>query len=217
MRGWLTLISILLTASICRPQVILDRLAASVGLHAITESDILKEIRLSAFLDGSKADFSAENRRRTAERLVERVLVLEEMQLGNYPAPAEAEVDAQLQAVRKQKFASREEYEEAMRRAGVSEPELREHLSELLAVMRFIDARFGPGVQLTDEEIEQYYSREFTRQWQLRSKQPPPPFEEVRAEIGEALRAERVNLLLDQWLKEAKSRVRIQFIPEAFR
>jgi len=207
---------ILTGATVVRPQVVLDRVAASVGLHAITESDILKEIRISAFLDGRAADFSSESRRRAAERLVERVLILEEMRIGNYPAPAGAETDEQLEAVRKQKFASREEFEEAMRQAGVSEPELREHLSQLLAVMRFIDARFGPGVQLTEEEMEQYYSGEFTRQWRLRSTQPPPPFEDVRAEIGEALRAEKVNLLLDQWLKEAKSRVRIQFIPEAF-
>jgi len=45
---------------------------------------------------------------------------------------------------------------------------------------------------------------------------PAAAFEEVRREIEEKLRAERVDLLVDVWLKEAKDRIRIEFKEEAF-
>ena len=53
-------------------------------------------------------------------------------------------------------------------------------------------------------------------QWRNRSQGPAPAFVEVRDQVADALRAERVNRLLDEWLKEAKGRARIVYKPEAF-
>src|SRR5208283_3476998 len=49
---------------------IVDRIAVSVGNRVITTSDLDRQIRVSAFLNGAKADQSAPARRAMAERMV---------------------------------------------------------------------------------------------------------------------------------------------------
>lgn len=195
---------------------VLDRVAVTVGARVIAESDILKEIRLSAFHDGSPPDLSAASRRRTAERLVERTLAEAEMEIGKYPAPNPAEAAAQLNELRRERFPRADDLARALSAAGIREEELRGYILEQLALLRFIDARFGPGVLIQEEELQAYYSGRFTKEWEAAGRKPLPVFEEARAQIEEVLRAERVDGLLDQWLREAKGRTRIVYIAEAF-
>src|SRR5262245_9914320 len=67
MNLWLFLLALSVT---CQAEII-DRIAVVVGNGVITESQIIREIRLAAFLDGKPLDFSAESKRKTADRLVE--------------------------------------------------------------------------------------------------------------------------------------------------
>jgi hypothetical protein len=199
----------------CRAEII-DRVAATVGARAITQSDVLEEIRLSAFLNRTKPDFGPASRRAAAERLVERALAEIEMEIGQYPAPDDSEVAAQLAAVRKQYSASQDGWLKALAGYGIREEILRLHLLRQVALLRFIDARFGPGAQVLEEDLSAYYEGRFTKEWENKTKEPRPAFDEVRAGIEEVMRAQRVDTLLDQWLKEARGRTRIEFKPEAF-
>ena len=214
MRTRLFLLLLALTAS-CRAEII-DRVAATVGARAITQSDVLKEIRLSAFLNRAAPDFGPASRRAAAERMVERALAEGEMEIGQYPAVDESEVTAQLAAVRKQYSSSQGAWIKALAGHGIREEDLRLHLLRQVALLRFIDARFGPGVQVLEEDLRAYYEGRFTKEWENKSKKPRPDFDEVRAGIEEVVRAQRVDALLDQWLKEARERTRIEFKPEAF-
>lgn len=198
------------------PAEVLDRIAVSVGKRVITQSDIVKELRLSSFLNASAPDLSPASRRRTAERLVERVLAETEMEIGRYPAPAAADADSQMAELRKERFQVPGSLERALAEAGITADELQAYLVEQLAVLRFIDARFGPAVLIPDEDLQAYYAGTFTKDWKARGSTPLPPFEEIRPQIEEVLRAERVDRLLDQWLQEAKDRTRIVYIAEAF-
>src|SRR5204862_796514 len=56
----------------------LDRIAVTVGRHVISERDIIEDLRLSAFLDGKAPDFGEEQKRKSAERLIDQYLVLED-------------------------------------------------------------------------------------------------------------------------------------------
>jgi len=195
---------------------VLDRIAVTVGKRVITQSDIVGDIRLSSFLNGSEPDLTPGSRRRAAERLVERALAEAEMEIGKYPAPDPDEAGAQLDDLRRERFAVPSSLEQALAGAGLTVTELRHYLGEQIALLRFIDARFGPAVLITDEELQAHYSGPFTKEWESSSKQPPPPFEEARAEIEEELRAGRIDGLLDQWLRETRERTRIVYISGAF-
>src|ERR1017187_6822016 len=70
---------------------IIDRIAVSVGNRVIAESDLHREIRVAAFLDGVQPDFSPAGRRATAERMVEQVLIRRELEISRYPIPSAAE------------------------------------------------------------------------------------------------------------------------------
>ena len=56
----------------------LDRIAVTVGRHVISEQDILQDIRVSAFIDSKQPDFSPEQKRKAADRLIDQYLVLQD-------------------------------------------------------------------------------------------------------------------------------------------
>ena len=206
---------LLLSMALCRAEII-DRVAVTAGKREVTQSDILREIRLSAFFDQADPDFSPPARRKAAERLVERALMENEMDIGRYPAPQSSEIEAAFSTMKKDRFPTEESYRGALVRYGLRTDDVRLFLLLQAAVLRFIDARFGPAVQILEAEMSDYYKSRFVPQWKSGAGKPAPAFEEIRREIEEDLRAERVDRLIDEWLKEAKDRIRIEFKEEAF-
>jgi hypothetical protein len=59
---------------------IIDRIAVSVGNRVITASDLDREIRVAAFQDGVKADFSPAHKRKTVESMIEQKLIQIELE-----------------------------------------------------------------------------------------------------------------------------------------
>ena len=87
----------------------LDRIAVTVGRHVISEHDILQDMRISAFIDGKTPVFSADQKRKAAERLVDQYLVLEDATATRVPPPPAAEVAALLTPI-KARYASDQAY-----------------------------------------------------------------------------------------------------------
>ena len=69
----------------CAPAVIVDRIAIAVGDKTITDSEIDRRIRLTAFQNHEKPDFSLAARRATARQLIDQKLIEREMDVGRYP------------------------------------------------------------------------------------------------------------------------------------
>src|SRR5260370_21045608 len=72
---------------------IIDRIAVSVGNRVITISDIDRETRVTAFINGVKADLTPAGKRATAERLVEQKLIQRELETSRYPDAAELQIE----------------------------------------------------------------------------------------------------------------------------
>ena len=197
---------LIFVALVGRAEVI-DRIAITVGPRAITESDILREIRLAAFFNQTEADFSPQGKRQAAGRLVERVLIEMEMEAGQYEFPEASEVAPALAALKKGRF--------PIEAARLSEGDVQRGLLQQLALESFMDERFGPAVQISDDEMHAYYSTRYVPDWEKLNKGVAPPFEEERGHVGEILRAQRANELLNNWLKETRGRIRIEFKDEA--
>src|ERR1700689_5153064 len=75
---------------------LIDRIAVSVGSRVITETDLDRELRITALLNNEKPDLSPASKRRTAERMVDQTLVRNEMQESRYPPPSAADTEAAL-------------------------------------------------------------------------------------------------------------------------
>jgi hypothetical protein len=199
---------LVLLAVVGRAEV-LDRIAITVGPRAIAASDILREIRLVAFFKQTEADFSTQAKQQAAGRLVERALIEIEMEAGQYEFPDASEVAPALAALKKDRF--------PFSAAGLGEEDVQRGLLEQLALLSFLDERFGPAVQVSDDDMRADYTRRFVPAWENEKKGAAPPFEEVRGEIGKTLRDQRAEELLNTWLKEARGRTRIEFKDEALR
>ena len=145
------LLLLLLASLACRAEII-DRIAVTVGNGVITESEILREIRLTAFLNGEPLDFSPAVKRKTAERLVEQRLISNEIGASLYPLPGAAAAQEMLKQI-KDRFPNPAVYQEEMLRVGITEDELKAHLARQLATLSFLDFRFRPGIQIDDDEI----------------------------------------------------------------
>src|ERR1700733_8079923 len=74
--GWLPALEPAFVASI-RAET-LDRIAVSIGREVITESQVILDLRVAAFLDRKPVDLSGPAKRQAAERLVDQILILRE-------------------------------------------------------------------------------------------------------------------------------------------
>ncbi len=124
--------------------VLLDRIAATVGSEVITEGQVLDEIRIVAFLNGRKPDFSPAERRRAAERLVDQALIRREMRIAQFPEPSLSDADKALDELWRKRYPSRAAFRKALEAYGIPERELLHHLRWELAALRFTDYRFRP-------------------------------------------------------------------------
>jgi parvulin-like peptidyl-prolyl isomerase len=195
---------------------IIDRIAVTLDNQVITASEITLEIHLTEFLNGDPLDFTPAARRKAADRLIEQKLVRREMQLGQYTQPSLEEVGPMLQQIQAQRFHGAKEYHQALVKYGISEDELKAHLLWQLSLLRFIDVRFRPGVQVTDDEIRAYFDQHLSEL----EKQAPAgkvTLDDVQDQIRRILTNQGVDRQLDDWLAEVRKRTRIEFHQEAFR
>jgi hypothetical protein len=195
---------------------ILDRIAVTLDNRVIAESDLIRDIRLSAFLNLAQPDFSGAAKRATAEHLVERALMRREMEFSRYPAPVEREALAALDKWRQDHFTTDGAFSKALSEARIAEQDLRRFLLEQLTALRFIDYRFKPGVQVLSTEVKEYYEKRFLPQSRSSGAAQDPPLDECAERIEKILVEEKADRMLDAWMKDARSRTRIVFRPAVF-
>lgn len=172
---------------------VVDRVAVVVGTDVVTETEVLREVRLTQLLNGEPLDLSPAARRAAAERLVDQMLIRREMAIGGYLLPTDAEAAAMLRKFRQERFASVPDFRAALDRYGISETELREHLRGELAAIRFTDTRFH-GIRASPADGAERLA------------------EGSAAQPGNAT----VDQQMESWLREARSSARVQFKKEAF-
>jgi hypothetical protein len=195
---------------------IIDRIAVSVGNRVITATDLDREIRITAFLNNAKPDFSAANKRKTAERMVDQTLIRSEIEISRYLLPTAGEVDAALKAL-KDRYPDEAAYRGALSQHGISEDELRTMLLWQLTLVRFIDARFRPGIQISAEQIQKYFNEHVRPSLEQAHPGKPASLDDYREGIEQTLTGEAANQQVEQWLKDARGRTRIDYHEEVFR
>ena len=193
---------------------VIDRIAVTLDSQVITESEIMLEIRLTAFLNGEPVSATPQARKEAANRLIEQKLIRREIDLGRYAQPSPGEEEPMLKQIQAQRFHGPDDYQKALQKYGVDEAQLRAHLLWQLTLLRFIEVRFPPAVEVTDEEMHQYFVQHLPELEKRAGK--PVSLESVRNEIQDALTEQLVDKQLNDWLAEARGRARIAFHPEAF-
>ena len=140
--------------------VVLDRMAVIVGKHVVKISDVELDARVTEFLNQERLNLSPEERRRSAERLIDQEIIRQEIITGGFRRPTEEEGTAlAAQFVRDRYQGSEARLRETLKRYSLSEEQLRARLLWQLTVLRFIDQRFRNGVLVSDDEVHAYYDQ----------------------------------------------------------
>ena len=203
--------SIILFAGIASATLV-DRIAVTVGNQVITETEILREIALTAFLNGEKPSFTAANKRIAADQLVEQKLVHKEMEMGHYPETTDEQAK-ELLANTANNVGGPEALSRQLAAAGLTEADLQQHLQWQSSLVHFIDLRFRPAIQVTAQGVRDYYRKEVLPQQQPGKE---VPLANVREQIVETLSIQQADQQLDDWLKHARSTTKIEYKKDAF-
>ncbi len=195
--------------------VVLDRVAIAVGRRAIKASDIERDLRLTAFLNGAALTINAGAKRGAAERLIDQQLIRNEIATGQYPRASESDAKALLEQIRTSRFGGSDaRLKAALTRYGITEGQLQDQLSWQLTVLRFIDNRFRPGVNVSDEDLHKYYDKNLA---ELKRQNPREnSFEELEPQMRETLEGEQTNKQFEEWLAAERKTARIEYHQEAF-
>jgi hypothetical protein len=192
---------------------IIDRIAISVGNQVITESQIDEEIRLTAFLNQEPLYLDNVQRKKAGGRLIEQTLVRREVEFSRYPLPPLSDAAKALETL-KARYKTQTEYQQALDAYGITEESLERRLSWQETLLRFIDYRFRPGIQIPDADVQAYYLQQLDR-WRQEGIQPVPSLEDVRVSIEQTLTEQRIDQAMDRWLADTRTQVAIRFHDEA--
>ncbi len=194
---------------------VLDRIAVIVGKHVIKESDINRDLRVTEFLNREPLSLSPAAKRKSAERLIDQEIIRQEIITGGYQRPPQSEATALEAQLRKDRFGGSDaRLQRELARYGLTKEQLCDELLWQLTVLRFIDQRFRVGALVSDEDLRAYYDQHLS---ELRRHYPAnSSFDAVAPKIRSLLEGERVNQNFDEWLKEARSRYKIEYKQGAF-
>lgn len=190
---------------------ILDRVVASVDYHAITESDVNKEYRVERFLDGEmpQSPPDAQARNRIRQRLVERMLLFQEVEKGLASNATGKAASSEWEEIQK-KFDSAEAFQTAFEALGLSREQVLRRLHVRDAILHLIDQRLRPEAFPEPSDVETYYKKTFVPAYLKRNQGPAPPFSDVEGRIREILTQQKINKLLDAWLNDLKTSHRVE-------
>lgn len=198
-------IGLLPVARCVRSQEVVDRIVARVETDIILLSDVRQLSRYQAFLDG-KAQSDAD----ILNRLVDQWIVRSEAGVARFPQPSDEDVNRSIERL-KRSFSSPEEFEARQKQTAISDDEIRHFVRAQLYLSNYLDSRFRPSIQIDEKAVDDFYRNRVVPRAESRG-QTPPTLENARDFIQEALVQRAINEQADRWLKESRTRVRVEIM-----
>jgi len=194
--------------------VILDRIAVTVGKQVITEGEVARDLRVAAFLDQKPADLSGAEKRKAADRLVDQLLIQQEIAFSRIPLPVEEDAARMLAQVKSQ-YGSDAEYQAGLVRYHITEAEAVEHLLTGVRALRFTDLRFRPEIDISEDDLRDFYNQ-LSEEGRKRGDTNIPTFEASRADVEKFAIGQRITIALDRWLGAQRTQTQILYRDQVF-
>ena len=182
---------------------LIERTLAIVGTQVITLSDARAAIRLGLVEAARTADPVS-----VTQLLVDRELVLREVQRYAPPAPSEGSVDARMDEIRK-RLPGVDELSRALDEAGFTESRLRAWVRDDLRAVAYLAQRFASASTPTDTEVSAAFARqraEFERSGTTLERAAPA--------LRERLEASRRRELISDWVSDLRRRTDVVILPQ---
>jgi len=186
---------------------VVDRIVATVNGHVILQSEWDEELGYEAVLSGRRlTDFTDDERKAALDRLIDQELLIEQMATANFSRASQLEAEGKVAEARKlsQAGGSDSAWTATLAQFRLTEKDLIEHVRRELDVMRLVDARLRPAVQVDANSVEAYYREKFVPQLQ-QAGSAKVTLDEVSDKIRDLLTEQKVNELLVSWLHTLRS------------
>jgi hypothetical protein len=152
---WPTLLAAALSAALAvsgsRVEII-DRVLAVVNGVLLTQTDVFGAMVFGLVESRPSGSDVGDPIQSALDELIDRELVLGEVNRYQPPEPADEAITARADAIRA-RFPSAEAYQRAMASTGYSEERVRAAARDALRVETYFDQRFGAAVQPADRQI----------------------------------------------------------------
>lgn len=186
---------------------VIDRIVATVNGRVILQSDWDEALCYEALLSNRVlAQFTDDDRRAVLDRLIDQELLREQMKSADFSHATDGEAADRIAGARKQypQAASNEAWQALLAQYHLSEKDLLVRVRQQIDVMRLVDARLRPAVQIDSKSIEAYYRDQFVPKVK-QSGGSEVPLSDVSAKIRELLTEQKVSELLVSWLQTLRS------------
>jgi hypothetical protein len=183
---------------------VIDRILATVGGGLVLQSDAVAAMRLGFV----QVPGNREPLQWTLDRLIERRLMLIEVDRFGPPEPPLVQIDRRMQQI-DERIGSGERLDAILRETGLSVEQLRLYVRDDLRIEAYIQQRFGATFQPTEEDIVAYYrdhQAEFTRDGKLQ------PFAQVRNDARNAVVAQLREGAVRQWVSDLRRRTEVNVL-----
>jgi hypothetical protein len=197
-------IAILLLATTIVGADVIDRVLAVVGGQIITLSDVNAALRFGLV----PADVSTDPVDAALQRLIDRRLMLAEVERYVPPEPPPAAIDAAIAALRA-KFKDALAFEIALNQTAMSNEELRRFVRDSIRIDTYLQQRIAATVQPTDDDLVKYYRAQlpdYTVNGVVR------PFDQVREEVRSRVQQDRREAVVRDWLAGLRRRASISVL-----
>ena len=197
-----------------QPETI-DRIIATVNRTPVLLSEWVDGVRFEAFSRGRPPQsFSEEERQAALTRLIDRMLLLQQMQ-ADY-SPTDEEVKARVLEIRKQLGVENSDvvWQQLLAQYGMTADELTADVENQMKIMRFVDLRLRPTIRVDRQDIDQYYRETLVPELK-KSGVEPQPEEQMQGRIRELLVQQRMDAVLEDWLVNLRSQSEIHYTTES--
>jgi peptidyl-prolyl cis-trans isomerase SurA len=201
---------------------ILDRIVAVVGEQAILASDVDEELRFAAF-QPTREPAADNTPQRALDRVIARTLI--DQQRALQPGLAEitqkdveqslADLRTLIPACVQYHCKTDAGWNAFLTAHGFTQSEVEAHIRERLAIVKFIDLRFGVATRVPNADVQKYYDQVLKPEL-LRGNAAVPEFSAVAARIREILRQQQVSTMVDQWLKSLRGEEHVRILDSAY-
>lgn len=212
MKRSLQFATLLLLVAVLAPAQVVDRMVAVVNKHVILESELDQATRVEFLLQGKPiATLTAADRVAVLDRLIERSLLDQQIMNPGMLDPTPQELAAKVKEVRAgiPAAGTDAQWKVLLSSYGLTQEDLEEQLTDQVRILRFIDLRFRGLVRVDTGAIETYYQQTFLPEVRRRNA-PEPKLEEVSDKIEQILIEQRIDELLNNWLKTLRAQAHIE-------
>jgi hypothetical protein len=186
--------------------VLQDRVLAVVDEDPILASDVERAIKLG-LEQPNPGEADERFRRRVLDALIDQRLQFHEIDRFNFEQVAVDDIQKRVAEIRA-RFPDDAAFQKSLKEVGLDLKGLRQLVARQLLVLTYVDERLGARVFVGPDDIDRYYRETLTPEMAKQGRQPPP-LEEVREDIRETLKQQKMTQEMASWTQDLRKKADI--------